>query len=124
MLKGVDRRLTADVLYALRAMLHGDYLVVVDTSFPAESVARETVLGDLLRMDNLSAAEGVAVSDAVRLGCATAGMFGIPTVGFGPADELHSHTVNDQIPLAQLGPAMAFFAMFPQIYLESSDQTK
>ncbi len=57
-------------------------------------------------------------------GCATAGMFGIPTVGFGPADELHSHTVNDQIPLAQLGPAMAFYAMFPQLYLESSDQTK
>ena len=30
-------------------------------------------------------------------GCATAGLFGIPTVGFGPADELHSHSVNDQI---------------------------
>ena len=53
-------------------------------------------------------------------GCATAGIFGIPTVGFGPADELHSHTVNDQIPLAQLEPAMAFYAMFPQRYLESS----
>ncbi len=52
-------------------------------------------------------------------GCATSGMFGIPTVGFGPADELHSHTVNDQIPLAQLRPAMAFYGMFPQVYLES-----
>lgn len=49
-------------------------------------------------------------------GCATAGMFGIPTVGFGPADEVHSHTVNDQIPLSQLQPAMAFFAMFPEVY--------
>jgi len=49
-------------------------------------------------------------------GCATAGLFGIPTVGFGPADEIHSHTVNDQIPLAQLQPAMAFNAMFPEIY--------
>jgi putative selenium metabolism hydrolase len=54
-------------------------------------------------------------------GCATAGIYGIPTVGFGPADELHSHTVNDQIPLAQLEPSMAFFAMFPQVYLESSE---
>jgi putative selenium metabolism hydrolase len=53
-------------------------------------------------------------------GCATAGIYGIPTVGFGPADELHSHTVNDQIPLAQLEPAMAFYATFPQVYLESS----
>ncbi|MGD9253803.1 MAG: YgeY family selenium metabolism-linked hydrolase [Holophagae bacterium] len=49
-------------------------------------------------------------------GCVTAGVFDIPTVGFGPADELHSHTVNDQIPLAQLGPAMSFYAMYPAIY--------
>jgi acetylornithine deacetylase/succinyl-diaminopimelate desuccinylase-like protein len=53
-------------------------------------------------------------------GCATAGLFGIPTVGFGPADELHSHTVNDQIPLAQLQPAMAFYAMFPEMYQAAS----
>jgi len=52
-------------------------------------------------------------------GCAISGIFGIPTIGFGPADELHSHTVNDQIPLAQLEPAMAFYAMFPQVYLRT-----
>jgi len=52
-------------------------------------------------------------------GCATSGLFGIPTVGFGPADELYSHTVNDQIPLTQLEPAMAFYALFPQVYLEA-----
>ncbi len=56
-------------------------------------------------------------------GCATAGMFEIPTIGFGPADEIHSHTVNDQIPLAQLEPAMAFYALFPQIYLEVATGT-
>jgi len=50
-------------------------------------------------------------------GCTTAGTFGIPTVGFGPADEVHSHSVNDQIPLSQLQPAMAFFALFPETYL-------
>jgi len=44
-------------------------------------------------------------------------MFGIPTIGFGPADEVHSHTVNDQISLAQLEPAMAFYGLFPQTYL-------
>jgi putative selenium metabolism hydrolase len=54
-------------------------------------------------------------------GCATAGMFGIPTVGFGPADELHSHSVNDQIALAQLEPAMAFYGMYPNFYLEGVD---
>jgi putative selenium metabolism hydrolase len=50
-------------------------------------------------------------------GCATAGIFGIPTVGFGPADELHSHTINDQISLSQVEPAMAFYALFPELYL-------
>ena len=57
MLKGIDPRLNADVLYALRAMGHGDVLILSDTNFPADSIARETVLGELLRMDNLSAAE-------------------------------------------------------------------
>lgn len=52
--------------------------------------------------------------------CATAGIFGIPTVGFGPADELHSHSVNDQIPLAQLVPAMAFYGTYPNFYLEAA----
>lgn len=53
-------------------------------------------------------------------GCATAGMFGIPTVGFGPADEVHSHSSSDQISLVQLKPAMAFYALFPSLYLEAA----
>ncbi|TNC69157.1 RbsD/FucU family protein [Rubellimicrobium roseum] len=59
MLKGIDNRLSADVLYALRAMGHGDLLVVCDTNFPADSIARETVLGELLHMDNLTAAQAI-----------------------------------------------------------------
>ncbi|HVO03507.1 MAG TPA: RbsD/FucU family protein [Candidatus Cybelea sp.] len=57
MLKGIDPRLNADVLYALRAMGHGDYLVLSDTNFPSDSVARETKLRRLLRMDNLTSAQ-------------------------------------------------------------------
>ena len=57
MLKGLDNRLNADVLYALRAMGHGDTLVLSDTNFPADSIARQTVLGKLLRMENLSCAQ-------------------------------------------------------------------
>jgi L-fucose mutarotase len=55
MLKSIDPILNADVLYALRAMGHGDDLVVCDTNFPADSVARQTVLGRLLRIDNVTA---------------------------------------------------------------------
>lgn len=59
MLKGIDHRLNAEVLACLRAMGHGDVLIVADTNFPADSVARATVTGRLLRMDNLTAAEAV-----------------------------------------------------------------
>jgi L-fucose mutarotase len=58
-LKGIDNRLNADVLGALRAMGHGDCVMVVDSNFPAESVARATVTGHLLRMENLTAAEAM-----------------------------------------------------------------
>ena len=51
MLKNLDPLLNADVLHALRAMGHGDYLVLSDTNFPSDSVARQTVLGKLLRID-------------------------------------------------------------------------
>lgn len=60
MLKGIDPRLNADVLYVLRAMGHGDTLIIADTNFPSNSVARSTVHGDLLRMDNLTAGDAVA----------------------------------------------------------------
>lgn len=56
MLKSIDAALNADVLHALRAMGHGDDLVICDTNFPADSVARQTVLGKLLRIDNVTAA--------------------------------------------------------------------
>ena len=60
MLKGIDPLLNADVLYALRAMGHGDDLIIADSNFPSDSVARQTELGELLRIDNTSAAQAVA----------------------------------------------------------------
>jgi L-fucose mutarotase len=59
MLRNFDNRLNADVIRCLRAMGHGDDIVICDTNFPADSVARQTVTGQLLRMDNLSAAEAI-----------------------------------------------------------------
>ncbi|MCB1500701.1 MAG: RbsD/FucU family protein [Bauldia sp.] len=55
MLKAIDPILNADVLYALRAMGHGDDVIICDTNFPADSVARQTVFGELLRIDNVTA---------------------------------------------------------------------
>lgn len=59
MLKGIDNRLNADVLYVLRAMGHGDTLVISDTNFPADSIAQQTIHGQLLRMENLTAGEAM-----------------------------------------------------------------
>jgi L-fucose mutarotase len=57
MLKKISPLLNADVLHALRAMGHGDDLIICDTNFPADSVARQTRLGTLLRIDNVTAAK-------------------------------------------------------------------
>ncbi|MCU0903818.1 MAG: RbsD/FucU family protein [Tabrizicola sp.] len=59
MLKGIDNRLNAEVLACLRAMGHGDVLIVADTNFPSDQVARATVTGRLLRMENLTCAEAM-----------------------------------------------------------------
>lgn len=62
MLKSINPLLNADVLHALAAMGHGDTLVLCDANFPAESVARQTTLGKLLRIDGASTPE---VAEAV-----------------------------------------------------------
>ena len=56
MLKSINPLLNSDVLFALRAMGHGDDLIIADTNFPSDSVARQSRLGKLLRID-ASAAE-------------------------------------------------------------------
>ena len=51
MLKGINPLLNADVLHVLRLMGHGDDLIIADTNFLSDSVARQTVYGKLLRID-------------------------------------------------------------------------
>jgi L-fucose mutarotase len=60
MLKGLSPLLNADVLYVLKSMGHGDYIVFSDLNFPSESVAQETVHGNLLRMENTTSAQAIA----------------------------------------------------------------
>lgn len=60
MLKGISPLLNSDVLQALRAMGHGDDLIIADTNFPSDSVARLTQSGKLLRIDNVSAVTAIA----------------------------------------------------------------
>ena len=57
MLKGLDPLLNADVLHALRSMGHGDDLIIADTNFPSDAIARQTRYGKLLRIDNTTCAQ-------------------------------------------------------------------
>lgn len=43
MLKGLDPLLNADLLYVLRAMGHGDDLVIADANFPAATMGRRVI---------------------------------------------------------------------------------
>ena len=60
MLKNLDPLLTPDLLYVLRAMGHGDVLTLVDSNFPADSVASSTIHGEVIRLD------GVGTTEAAR----------------------------------------------------------
>jgi putative selenium metabolism hydrolase len=50
---------------------------------------------------------------------ATCGMFGIPSVGFGPANEVHAHAPDDQCPVEHLTLAAMFYARFPECYVKA-----
>jgi len=50
MLKGIDQRLSAEVVHALMLMGHGDDLVICDINHPAASIAKSTTYGRLIDM--------------------------------------------------------------------------
>jgi len=43
------------------------------------------------------------------------GKAGIPSIGFGPGDEIHAHTVIDQVNLDDVVRATAFYALLPAL---------
>lgn len=53
-------------------------------------------------------------------GVSSAGKLGIPTIGFGPANEIYAHSVDDQCPIDHLPLAVAWYAAFPDRYLATS----
>lgn len=52
-------------------------------------------------------------------GIATMGKFGIPTVGFGPGNEIYAHGPNDQMPVQHLVEACEFYAALPKILVKN-----
>jgi putative selenium metabolism hydrolase len=44
------------------------------------------------------------------------GIRSIPTIGFGPGEEKHAHSADDQVRVDDLWKASAFYALFPFVY--------
>ena len=50
MLKGIDQRLSAEIVHVLMLMGHGDDLVLADVNHPAATIAKATTYGRLIDM--------------------------------------------------------------------------
>ena len=50
MLKGIDQRLSAEIVHVLMLMGHGDDLLICDVNHPAATIAAETTYGHLIDM--------------------------------------------------------------------------
>jgi L-fucose mutarotase len=50
MLKGIDQRLSAEIVHVLMLMGHGDDLVICDVNHPAATIAAETTYGRVIDM--------------------------------------------------------------------------
>ena len=48
MLKGIDQRLSPELVYALLLMGHGDDIVICDVNHPATSIAKSTTYGHVI----------------------------------------------------------------------------
>jgi len=81
MLKGLDPLLNADLLHVLRAMGHGDDLVIADANFPATTMGRRLVrLDGVLAPRALEAVLSVMpLDDFVEEPCGRIEVVGDPT---------------------------------------------
>jgi L-fucose mutarotase len=59
-LRGIDPRLSADIVHALMLMGHGDDLVICDVNHPAATIAAETTYGTLLNLPGCGIPEAAA----------------------------------------------------------------
>ena len=51
-----------------------------------------------------------------------AGKAGIPSIGFGPGDEIYAHTDLEHVSLSEVVAATEFYALFPKLLSEALNQ--
>lgn len=95
-----------------------DFVFPVDKYFPAWALEENhplVVAGQKTRQainlpDTPSGKWGFSTN-----GIYWAGKAGIPSIGFGPGDELTAHTTEDSVPLADVVKATEFYALLPAV---------
>lgn len=60
MLRGIDQRLSAEIVHALMLMGHGDDLLICDVNHPAATIAKATTYGRLIDMAGCDIPTGAA----------------------------------------------------------------
>jgi len=55
-------------------------------------------------------------------GVGSMGICGVPTIGFGPGDEVDAHSVNERVAIDHLVRAAQFYALFPLVYAHHLEQ--
>jgi putative selenium metabolism hydrolase len=138
----IDRRMTfgeskADVHAQLAALIPTDqrdqitieelfyddpsytgFVFPVDKYFPAWAYDEDHPLV----VAGQAARQAIGLPDALtsKWGFSTNGIYwagkaGIPSIGFGPGDELTAHTTEDSVPLDEVVKATEFYALLPAL---------
>jgi L-fucose mutarotase len=95
MLKGIDQRLSAEIVHVLMLMGHGDDLVICDINHPAASIAKETTYGKLI---DLSGCDILTATRAI--------LSLMPLDTFVPAPVLRMQVVDAPLKILPLFTAM------------------
>ena len=61
MLKGIDPRITPELMDCLIRLGHGDEIVIADRNYPSASTAADCVMPEVIRMPGMSATEIVTL---------------------------------------------------------------
>ena len=96
MLKGIDQRLSADLVHALMLMGHGDDLVICDVNHPAATIAAQTTFA---RIIDMAGCDILAATRAI--------LSLMPLDTFVPAPVSHMQVVGDADKVLPLFSAMA-----------------
>jgi len=117
MLKGIDPLLGPELLAILRAMGHGDEVVVSDANFPAKSLAKR-----LVRVDGIAAPRMVAaIVSLMPLDDFAAAAFRMAVVN--ASSEIPPITLEFESVLQQAGEARAIEPLERQAFYERARST-